>query len=83
MEFELVYFFNCAIIVLLLSAGRNYSGIHGLCIGPALLIACCVKAISIHVITNKLPDPIGTTIGNLSQLSTHRRIGLSLQVQVG
>jgi hypothetical protein len=54
MVFELVYFFNYAIIVLLLSVGRNYSrnkysGIRGPWIGPTLLIACCVKAISIHV----------------------------------
>jgi hypothetical protein len=58
MVFELVYFFNCAIIVLLLSAERNYSGrkyfgIHGQWIGPTLLVAYCVKAISIHVISVK------------------------------
>jgi hypothetical protein len=58
MVLELIYFFNCAIIVLLLSAGRNYagriySGIRGLCIGPTLLVACCVKAISIHIISVK------------------------------
>ena len=53
MEFELVYFFNCAIIVLLLLTGRKYSGIGGPWIGPTLLITCCVKAISIHVISVK------------------------------
>jgi hypothetical protein len=56
--FELIYFFNCAIIVLLISvgsnySGRKYSGIRGPCIGSALLVACYVKAIAIHVISVK------------------------------
>jgi hypothetical protein len=58
MVFELIYFFNYAIIVLLLSArhnysGRKYFGVHGPWIGPTLLVACSVKAISIHVISVK------------------------------
>ena len=44
---------------------------------------CCVKAISIDVITGKQSAPIGTAIGNQSQLDIHRRIGLALQVQAG
>jgi hypothetical protein len=50
---ELVYFFNCPIILLLISAGRKYSGIHGLWIGTTLLVPCCVEVISIHVISVK------------------------------
>jgi hypothetical protein len=38
-----------------------------------------VEAISIHVVTVKWLDPTVKVICNLSQLLTHRRIGLSLQ----
>ena len=50
---ELVYFFNCPIILLLISARRKYSGIRGPWIGTTLLVPCCVEAISIHVISVK------------------------------
>jgi hypothetical protein len=53
MILELVYFFNSSIIVDLIKAGRKNSETCGSSIGPTLLVACCVKAISIHVITSK------------------------------
>ena len=66
MKLEFVYFFNSSIILDLINVGRKNSGTCGSLIGPTLLVACCVKAISIHVITGKLPNPIGKAIGNLS-----------------
>ena len=83
MKHEFVYFFNSSVVLDPINARRKNSGIYGSSIRLTLLMACCVKAIAIHVITGKRPDPIGTVIGNLSQLGTHRRIGLSLQVQAG
>ena len=83
MKHEFVYFFNSSVVLDPIKAWRKNSSICGSSIGPTLLVACCVKAIAIHVITDKWPDPIGTTIGNLSQLGAHRCIGLSLQVQAG
>ena len=50
---KLVYFFNSSIIVEAISAGRKNSTICGFFIRPTLLVACYVKAISIHVITGK------------------------------
>jgi hypothetical protein len=83
MKLEFIYFFNSSIILGPIKAGHKNSEICGSSIGPTLLVACCVKAISIHVIAGKWPDPIGKAIGNLSQLGTHRRIGLALQAQAG
>ena len=83
MKHEFVYFFHSSVVHDAIKAWHKNSGICGSSIGPTLLVACCVKAIAIHVITDKRPDPIGTAIGNLSQLDTHRHIGLSLQVQAG
>jgi hypothetical protein len=48
-------------------------------IGPTLLVSRCVEAISIHVVTVKWLDPMVKAVCNMSQLLTHRRIGLSLQ----
>jgi hypothetical protein len=50
-------------------------------IGLTLVVACCVKTISINVIPNKYFDPIGKAIGYLSQLDTHIQISLALEVQ--
>ena len=61
---------------------RTNARICGSSIGPTLLVAFCVEAISIDIITGVWQDPIGTTIGNLSQLGTHRCIILGLQVEV-
>ena len=83
MKHEFVYFFNSFVVLNPIKAWRKNSGIWGSSIGPTLLVGCCVKAIAIHVITGKRLDPIGTAIANLSQLGTHRRISLALQVQAG
>ena len=53
MKCEFVYFFNSSIIIEPIKGGRENSGICGSSIGPTLLVSCCVKAISIHVITGK------------------------------
>jgi hypothetical protein len=83
MKWKFVYFFNSSIVVEAISAGRRNSAICGSPIGPTLLVACCVKAISIHVVTGKWLDPMGKSVSNLSQLVTHGRIGLCLQDQAG
>ena len=83
MKHEFVYFFDSSIVLEPIVSYCKNSGICGSSIGPTLLVLCCVKAISIHVISSKWPDPIGTTIGNLPQLGTHRGISLGLQVQAG
>jgi hypothetical protein len=53
MKHEFAYFFNSSIILDPLKVGHKNSGICGSSIGPTLLVSCCVKAISIHVITGK------------------------------
>jgi hypothetical protein len=53
MILEFVYFFNSSIIVDLIKADRKNSRTCGSSIGPTLLVACCAKAISVHVITSK------------------------------
>ena len=53
MKREFVYFFNSSIIIEPIKGGRENSSICGSLIGPTLLVSCCVKAISIHVITGK------------------------------
>ena len=53
MKREFVYFFNSSIIIEPIKGGRENSGICGSSIGPTLLVSCCVKTISIHVITGK------------------------------
>ena len=82
MKCEFIDFLNYAIILDPIKGCRTNAGICGSSIGPTLLVAFCVKAISIDIITGVWQDPIGTTIGNLSQLGTHRRIILGLQVEV-
>lgn len=52
-KWKFVDFFNSSIIVEAISAGRKNSVVCGFSIGPTLLVACCVKTISIHVITGK------------------------------
>jgi hypothetical protein len=49
-------------------------------IGSTLVIVCCVKTVSIDIIPRIFLDPISKAVGYLSQLGTHRRISLALQV---
>jgi hypothetical protein len=53
MKRECVYFFNSSIILDPIKAGCKNSGICGSSIGLTLLVSCCVKAISIDIITGK------------------------------
>jgi hypothetical protein len=47
---EFVYFFNSFIILDPIKVVHKNSSICSSSIGPTLLVTCCVKAISIHVI---------------------------------
>ena len=78
LKVELVYFYDYAVIVALIGAGRMNSGICGLSIGPILLVASCVKAIAIHIINSEWLDPIVKAIDNMFQLITYFRITASL-----
>ena len=51
MKCEFIYLFNYAIILNPIKGCHTNSGICGSSIGPTLLVAFCVKAISINVIT--------------------------------
>jgi hypothetical protein len=53
MKLEFIYFFNSSIIIDPIKVGHKNYGTCGCSIGPTLLVACCAKAISIHIITGK------------------------------
>ena len=80
MKIEFIYFFNSSIILDLVKPGRKDSRTRGFSIGPTLVVACCVKTVSIDVIPRIFLDSISKVVGYLSQLGTHRRISLALQV---
>jgi hypothetical protein len=80
MKIEFIYFFDLSKIIDLVKAGRKDSRTCCFLIGPTLIVACCAKMVSIHVIPRIFLDPIRKAIGYLSQLGTHRRISLALQV---
>jgi hypothetical protein len=80
MKIEFIYFFDLSKISDLVKAGRKDSKTRCFSIGSTLVIACCAKTVSIDVIPRKFLDPISKAIGYLSQLGTHRRISLALQV---
>jgi hypothetical protein len=52
-KIKFIYFFNYSIILLPIKGGRENSGICGPSIGTTLLMPCCVKAISIHIISGE------------------------------
>jgi hypothetical protein len=81
MKIEFIYFFNSSIILDLVKPGRNNSRTHGFSIRPTFVVACCAKMVSINIIHRKYHGTINKAIGYLSQLGTHRRIPLALQVQ--
>jgi hypothetical protein len=80
MKIEFIYFFDSSKIIDLVKAGRKDSRTCCFLIGPTLVLACCAKMISINVIPRLFIDTISKAIGYLSQLGTHRRISLALQV---
>jgi len=51
MKHEFVYFFGSSIVLESIISWRKNSGICGSSIGPTLLVAFCVKEISIDIIT--------------------------------
>jgi hypothetical protein len=80
MKIEFIYFFDSSKILDLVKARRKDSRTRCFSIGPTLVVACCAKTVSIDVIPKIFPDPISKSIGYLSQLDSHRRIPLALQV---
>jgi hypothetical protein len=80
MKIEFIYFFDSSKIIDLIKAGRKDSRTCCFSIGPTLVVVCCAKTVSIDVIPRIFLDPISKVIGYLSQLGTHRRISLALQV---
>jgi hypothetical protein len=79
MKIEFIYFSDSSKITDLVKAGRKDSRTC-FSIGPTLVVACCAKTVSIDIIPRIFLDPISKAVGYLSQLDTHRRIFLSLQV---
>jgi hypothetical protein len=81
-KIELIYFFDSSKIIDIVKAGRKDSRTRCFPIGPTLVVVCCEKTVSIDVILRIFLDPISKVVGYLSQLGTHRRISLALQVFV-
>jgi hypothetical protein len=79
-KIELIYFFDSSKIIDIVKAGCKYSRTCCFPVGPTLVVVCCAKTISIDVIPRIFLDPISKAVGYLSQLGTHRRISLALQV---
>jgi hypothetical protein len=80
MKIEFIYFFDPSKIIGLVKAGRKDSRTRCFSIGPTLVVVCCAKTVSIDVIPRIFLDPISKVVGYLSQLGTHKRITLALQV---
>jgi hypothetical protein len=74
------YFFDSSKIIDIVKAGRKDSRTRCFPIGPTFVVVCCAKTVSIDVIPRIFLDPISKAVGYLSQLGTHRRISLALQV---
>jgi hypothetical protein len=81
MKIEFIYLFDLSIILDLVKPRHKDSRTRGYSIGPTLVVACCAKTVSIDVIPRIFPNPYRQAIDYLSQLSTHRRFSLALQVQ--
>jgi hypothetical protein len=80
MKIEFIYFFDSSKIIDVVKAKRKDSRTCCFLIGPTLVVVCCAKTVSIDVIRRIFLDPISKAIGYLSQLNTHGRISLALQV---
>jgi hypothetical protein len=79
-KIEFIYFFDSSKIINIVKVGRKDSRTHCFLIESTLVVVCCAKTISIDVIPRIFLDPISKVVGYLSQLGTHRRISLALQV---
>ena len=53
LKVELVYFFDYAVIVVLIGVGRTNFGARGALVGPTLLAASRAKAIAIRIINGE------------------------------
>ena len=53
LKVELVYFFDYAVIVVLIGAERTNFGARGASVGPTLLVASRAKAIAIRIINGE------------------------------
>jgi hypothetical protein len=80
MKIEFIYFFDSSEIIDIVKAGCKDSRTRCFLIGPTLVVVCCAKTVSIDVIPRIFLDPISKVVRYLSQLDTHRRISLALQV---
>ena len=80
-KWKFIDFFDYAMILEAIRARSTNSAVCGFSMGPSSLVACCVKVISIHIITWISFHLIVKAICNLSQLLTHSCIGLGLQAQ--
>jgi hypothetical protein len=79
-KIEFIYFFDSSKIIDIVKAGCKDSRTRCFPIGSTLVVVCCAKAVSIDVISRIFLNPISKVVGYLSQLGTHRRIFLALQV---
>jgi hypothetical protein len=50
MKIEFIYFFDLSKIIDLVKVGRKYSRTSCFSIGSTLIVACCVKTLSIDII---------------------------------
>jgi hypothetical protein len=82
MKIELIYFFDSSKIIDLVKVGRKHSRTRCFSIGLTFVVARirCAKIVSIDVIPRIFLDPISKVVVYLSQLDTHRRVSLALQV---
>jgi hypothetical protein len=80
MKIKFIYFFDLSKIIDIVKAGCKDSRTRCFSIGPTLVVVCCAKTIFIDIIPRIFLDPISKVVGYLSQLGTHRRISLALQV---
>jgi hypothetical protein len=77
---EFIYFFDSSKIIDIVKARRKDSRTRCFLIRSTLVVVYCAKTVSIDVIPRIFLDPISKVVGYLSQLGTHRRISLVLQV---
>jgi hypothetical protein len=68
-KIEFIYFFDLSKIIDLVKAGRKDSKTRCFSIGPTLVVAYCVKTVSIDVIPKIFLDPISKAIGYLSHVT--------------
>jgi len=83
LKVELVYFFDYAVIVTIIGAGRTNSCARGLPVGPTLFVPSRAKAIAIHIINVEGLDLTGGAPCNLFKFTTHFTICAGLCTEPG